>query len=797
MYQDDSYEMMLISDFRGGLNNTDPPISLLPNQFTAFQDWQFSRTGVLEMRPPFRPKNLFGDLTVPALRLPTTSFALTTATGDSPNTFTLFYGENTTGALLYDISETDLKTALASLFDVWPDFVTVLRTEDNGQYGYSITVKKDIAELTVTSDGCTASVGTLTVSFAYGTDILDYQVLPCSIASWNVEGQMHLVAMKANDERTYVCAFHAKNGWVPVWSKPTNDVLSVSMVPYRLNQALDILIFPVGTTSFVEAQRWAVLNGVPTTTPLGLTPPSSTDFTVEYTQQDEGDMSLTAGKKLYYRFAYYYDNLNATQYGESSTESIDSGSVFTASSDDSSASVKLTFTPALSGDYKRMPRAGIVYVRIYRSRSVNGPYKYIGQTAVTYGGPSTDDQIAVFIDNVPFDFEGHEEPVGNNNPNNSERPLSVLRACLAGGSVAGFDGRVAGKFVYSVPGQPDAWDPLNYDYLDGDGMSVVEFNRKIYLFTSKAVYEKTSIDSPAYRICNIGCVDGRTVQNVGRGICWMGSDSIYFADFVNQYGSKGDFPLEIGHNISRSVLQRDASIAASSAFCQQRYYLVFTQKNNSAPSTFVYDIDFNCWVELSWYHHCVASHLDRLYTVGKTVVSDQEMFFVYEHGYTSTTALDYVGQDFHDYRSIEMVEGVPVYAQPSGVSCFIQRSGIRLGGDCRQAIISSITLATQSSGFVMDATVSAEDDAYHSQLTITGSNISDMQTEFGTAYDIALYDSDTHRYCALYYGRTYTHKKLPRAMKSYEFTITLQTQHPRDLRLLIFGFYYKLLPFAA
>jgi hypothetical protein len=55
-YQDDEYLKLLVSDFRGGVNITDPALMLPANQFTMLQDFQYSREGILESRPPFRPE---------------------------------------------------------------------------------------------------------------------------------------------------------------------------------------------------------------------------------------------------------------------------------------------------------------------------------------------------------------------------------------------------------------------------------------------------------------------------------------------------------------------------------------------------------------------------------------------------------------------------------------------------------------------------------------------------------------------------------------------------------------------
>ena len=54
-YQSEEFEKLIVSDFTGGLNITDPTVTLPSNQFTTLSNYYYNRQGTLVSRPPYRP----------------------------------------------------------------------------------------------------------------------------------------------------------------------------------------------------------------------------------------------------------------------------------------------------------------------------------------------------------------------------------------------------------------------------------------------------------------------------------------------------------------------------------------------------------------------------------------------------------------------------------------------------------------------------------------------------------------------------------------------------------------------
>ena len=591
-YGHDQFEQTSIADFTGGLNITDPATNLPPNQFTRMLNFYFNRQGVLYSRPPLRP------------------YAFSTNTVDEPVTID---------------------------FDYAGDMYTPIVIHD----------------------------------------YLVFQTSSAAVAAngWTYNNEMHVVlgtfsdAIGSDPDQYCVVVFNSSDAkWTKVWSKAAATVTAVSVCPFEINQAFDLLIFPDAE----NPERWtpsdATSGGdiIGVASDLGLTAPEHeteeitggtkgtqaiftlasttgaevgghvlvTDSTVtEYNgvweiiavtadtsiQVDgteagwadptdgtihfygvaeagtasDADRSLLAGDYTY-AFSYFYDDSGtSTKYGESS--------------------LGLTHTITVAADqhvtiYGWPIPAGVTSVRIYRSPpdQSSGPFKFVGDCS---------DCSTEFVDNIPVGEEGDEALPDGTNPS-AGTDLDTINFATVGAHLVGFDENIRNKLIWSTAGYPDVFHPLDYDYLEGDGRKVIEFNRKIYAFTTRGVWQKETMSSPAIKICNIGCIDGGTVQDVGNGLIWSDYDTVYFADFVQQYGSKGDFPLDIGRTISSSVRRRLTTGTMSSVFFERRYYITYTDTEDHLRRTYVYDVDIGGWTQHSSKHIAWARGSKTMYSLG-------------------------------------------------------------------------------------------------------------------------------------------------------------------------------------
>ena len=559
-YQPDKFEQLLVSDFKGGLNITDPIVTLPPNQFTAMQNYYFDRQGTIYSRPPYRP------------------YCFSSSTVDKP---------------------------------------------------------------------CQVDVGGNTYT---PSAVHEYQVFRETLSNgWSYNDEVHVVSgyFECSGETTLVmvAVFNStSNTWIDIWVASDAATTEVSVCPYKINQAFDLLIFPDDK----NPERWQPTATAGTLSDLGLTAPTAADsFTATGTASDSAEgMARIAAGKAYYKFSFFYDDENtSTKYGESATTVVTDGNcddgIVLAADATKKMKVSIAFTTVTVA-------ANISKVMIYRApdSTPEGPYKLIGETAVT-----STTAITTFVDTTPWGEEGVEDIPAGSNPSLSGSELSVVNAKTVGGYIIGFDASMPHKAIRCVSGQPDVWKPLDYDYLNNTGETAIEFNRKIYLFTQEAVYQKdpTNMDIDAVKICNIGTIDGLSVQDVGNGLIWMDYDTVYFADFVQQYGSKGDFPRDIGHNISKSVRRRTTGVV-SSCFFERRYYLAYTDSVDGDRRTYVYDVDIGAWTQHSANHYCWARGDDTLFSLG---VGDSR-YYAYEHDYSDSVSVvtgrsDYAGRDYHDY----------------------------------------------------------------------------------------------------------------------------------------------------
>lgn len=631
-YQPDDFQQLMINDFAGGLNVTDPTVTLPPNQFTAMLNFYYNRQATIHARFPFRP------------------VVFSTTVQDK--------------YVLVDISGDDYRPVTIHDYQVFRESLS-----DGWSYNDEVHVVTGIFE-----------------------DVA------------GVAGDRYVVAVYNSSSEE----------WVDIWSALSSSTTSVSVVSYKINKAFDLIIFPnntnperwtpdasPGTLSDLGLIKPVdihyTITGITKANPAVVTVTedasslSAGDHILIYDVAEDSDynrewevasvsgtgptqITMTESSAAYaiagttglmgtlgilevdaaapeiqgvnkngiytYTFAYFYDDANATtRFGLSPCGMNHDITVSDITAINNGA--RITIHP-----FSVLP-SGVTKIYVYRSppNVAEGPYKQVG--IIT-------DLDSDWYDTTFVGEEGIECLPDGTNPSLSGSELSVVNVSTVGARIIGFDASMPHKLIWSDSGSPDVWNPLSFDYLDNTGIKAIEFNRAIYIFTTESCYQRTSMsEGSAIKISNIGSIDGRSIQDVGNGLVWMDYDTIYFADFVQQYGSKGDFPLDIGHQISKSVRRRDTSAIVNSAFFERRYYVTYTDTEDFILRTYVYDVDIRGWIEHSAKHLAWSIGDKTLFSLG----SNNGKYYVYEHDYFATVAEEdnrstYSGKDYHDYASV-------------------------------------------------------------------------------------------------------------------------------------------------
>jgi len=652
-YAKSDFERILIDDFRGGMNVTDAEVALPPNQFRSVYNMYFNRQGQLYSRPPYRPLSFAAAPTDKRVKVSDYTKQLDTSTaitnqGGSPNRVRIPCIDH--GFLVNDS-------------------VTIAGTEHyNGTHAVKAKTNDnfDIESAHVAETPVVDSVVAFTIEYNPKT-IENYYTFRETISNWAYGDEMQVVSglFKARDathvDRYFVVIYNTSTAaWESIWS--SSSATTVSVCIYKINKAIDLLLFPNNNNPerFVPA-NWAS-GGATGLTDLGLAAPASDAFSVAYveTTASTGWTANTAGDLIYYKFSYFYDETGtSTKYGESVTTALDDDAEPNAEkfhTVDSTAvsQVVLTFS---DGAGTNIP-LGVTRMRIYRAplNIDEGPYQYLGEV-VASTAPDGDGNgvFPTFTDNYAFGAEGAEDLAVGSNPSLSGSELKLVNVNTIGSYLIGYDANMDHKLIWCDAGFPDVWNPLNFDYLDTKGMYTVEFNRKIYAFTKESCYQKTEVEATAHKISNIGCIDGRTVMVTGKGIIWADYSTVYFANFVEHYGTDGDFPLDIGHNISRDIKRIDTGYPVSCAFIDRRYYINFTDGVFFNKKCYVYDVDINAWTQHSMQHTLLSRGDSKLFSLGKHEFGvNNEAHYIYEHDHRGTVstagASSYEGLDFHDYE---------------------------------------------------------------------------------------------------------------------------------------------------
>lgn len=701
-YSYDEFQKVFLTDFTGGINITDPQVSLPENQFSDLYNFFYNRQKTLHSRPPYRP------------------LTFSSAIQDKP------------------------------------------------------------VSVVIGSDTYTPST------------IHDYYIFREDITDWSYGGEMHVVAFFSTASRLIVAVYNTDDEeWKAIWNSET--ATAVSVCQFKINEAFDLIIFP----DDANPERW--ISSTATLSDLGLAAPEADGFTTVFTEgaNTYGDkaIDLMGNPTIYYKFAYFYDDSNvSTKYGESSTTSITSQNNIDSTGNADDRQITIVFTDA------SIP-SGVSKIKIYRAPSdtVDGPFRYIGETDVSdadsAGGATIDD----FIDHTPWDFEGAEDLDNKSNPSFSGSELALVNVRTIRAHLVGFVAAMPYKMVWCNSGYPDVWNPLNFDYLESEGKAAIEFNRKIYAFTNNACYQKEAVGETAFKISNIGCASGRSLQDVGNGLIWMDYDTVYFADFVQAYGSKGDFPLDIGHPISSSISRRDEDSIVSSTFFERRYYITYVDTEDFLRRTYMFDVDVSAWTQHSMRHYAVARGDNTLYSLG----AGNSKYYVYEHNYVATVAIavggsTYEGRDYHDYGSVTAA----AWADMTTITLYIKKGSILFSGETRKTFISSLTLLTEGTYVSAIMTVSGGEETFSTSKTFTDDMGTSAVDTYPARWGIASWSADgdtaeTGRYMGFKTGSSSLHKKIKRVIKSDRIAISLTNTDTRELKIIGIAVYYKPLPMVA
>ena len=684
----EEFRDVMMSDFRGGLNITDPAVSLPQNQFDIFTNFYLNRQGQMHSRPPYRPMSFASstadrEVAVNILDndwVPTTIeqvYVLRQTVTDYSYNGELFVIAGKFRDILAVENDTYMVVVFNSTTNKWlviwssatASNVSVTPFRINAAYDL-IIFPDDTTPLRWTPSLVSEAVTGITLA-------ADGLVLMADTSSFAVGDNIFLTGMTGPDEIEDI-TFTVKAIDPNVSLSVENDWTS-------------------GVSAWVSG---GTCYGYSVTSALGLTKPVVDAFAVTYTQEDNTDsdqaVDCTDNPTIYYKFSYFYDDSNtSTKFGESEAGTSTDGDTSVVSDFVSEAITGLTIADdkilmadtsgfvandtiycndivgptdlngiamsvlskvlntslTVSHDFAQSAAwvsggictkaklhdqqikiaiaegtsfipAGVLKIKIYRSpmNTVEGPYRFVGETDFSTPPDGAGNGVVNdFYDRTPWDHEGIENLPDDTDP--STASLNILNVYNVGPYLVGFDATMVGKLIWSSAASPDVWNPLSFDYLDGVGKIAIAFNRKIYIFTSDSTWQKETMNNAAVKICNIGSIDGRSVQDVGSGLMWADYDSVYFADFVQQYGSKGDFPRDDGYPISKSIRRRSSSASIDSAFFERRYYITFVDSIDSIRKCFVFDVDYKSWALHSMDHEFITRGTNKLYSFGTTIIT--------------------------------------------------------------------------------------------------------------------------------------------------------------------------------
>lgn len=434
------------------------------------------------------------------------------------------------------------------------------------------------------------------------------------------------------------------DAWTILTGNPATRY-SAETVKFSVGNATDYLVYDANTSGAVPYR----IDKVGAMSALGLTAPTAVGALTQAAVSTGEDGGIDEDGYYGYKITYEYDGgTTNTQYGESAP--YDAGTIqVTAVTTAIDAKVTIPLSSA-TGVFK--PGSTVRRVNVYRTHAdrLEGPWKYVGGVnkpsgGWNAGGTATDN----FVDTVHVGEEGRELPADSASVVNIKHPF------VADGRVWGFDRAIPSKLVYTSQGAPDLFPALNYFYLQDAGTGIALFNRNLYVFTEKGCYVLPNADpttaTDLLKVSDKGCVSHRSISDVGIGLCWLGPDNVYFANFNNQ-AEDGDFAIPIGKPIENQFqgIPSTRRVYAVGTCWRERYYISFTDTNSSSLSyntkTFVWDTrtgqrnisqgKHGAWTEVDWAADAFVVKGDYLYAL------DIKNKQIYEQGYAvSSSARDY------------------------------------------------------------------------------------------------------------------------------------------------------------
>lgn len=532
-------------------------------------------------------------------------------------------------------------------------------------------------------------------------------------------------------------------------------------VKFSVNDKDDVLIFNGNTAP----QRWIAAGG--TSTDLGLDVPSVGSASGD-DKTDDQTRGLATGGSYYYKFTYWYESSTSTKYGESNPSTAITVTI-TAPTAGQYRVVELTNLPAVSGDVARL--------YIYRSPVDNssGPYRQVGFIA----------SGTTFTDDTPEGEEDVELPIDDGSVPNLKNPV-VFK-----GRVWGI-GALKNKGVWSAEGTPDLFPALNYAYFPDELIGAFPFRENIYWFTTKQIYITPNADIDTYpkplKICDKGCTSYQSIVDVGNGLVFQGEDNIYWVDF-NTQAEDGDFPIPIGEPIKDKIQNipstyRDSSVAY---LHKQKYYLSYTGQNQTVnTATLVWDVKAGIrlltqglaggWSALDWAANDIQDFEGTLYT------ADNTNKYIMEHEFAGSA--DYISKTEYDASTSH------------NIATELTTKRFHFGHEWAEKLISSLSIATETSGITYDASLSLlnlSDTEYKRSATFTlGTDTLAIDNNWlvwgqGTWGNFNWGDTS--------YGHHSSHKKFQRGSKCKNAQLSLTSSNSQDTNLILLKLFWKpLLP---
>lgn len=533
-------------------------------------------------------------------------------------------------------------------------------------------------------------------------------------------------------------------------------------IKFVVNDKEDVIICDGAGTP----QRWI---GSATSTDLGLTAPSESGVTA--TDGGSGSRGVGTTGVYYYKLTYWYKSTTNTQHGESNPSGIITSGTITVTAGEYN-SIDLASLPTPSGNTSR--------VYIYRSPAGNqsGPYRRVG--FITTG--------TTFTDDIPEGEEDVQLPI------DTGTAPKLKNAVFFKGRLWGVDGDVKNKGIYSAPNCADLFPALNHIYFPDNLIGPIPFKENLYWFTEKETYVTPNGDIDTYpeplKICNKGATSYRSIIDVGNGLVFQGEDNIYWVDFNTHSLKDGDFPIAIGEAIKDKIEDIPVNSRANTVACLHRdkYIICFTSSSSTSnDTTFAWSVKPGTrqlhkglsggWNYLDWKANDVQDFEGLLYS------ADAGNKYIMEHDFAAAAGVDYYNKTEYDATTSH------------SIATKFATGRLHLGHEWSEKIISSLSVATETSGITYTATFDFDNNSFQKSTDLALGTSTAVSGEAAARYGTAIYGTST--YAANPFRLRSTHKKIPTGSKTKNILLSLDSANSQDTALFLVKIYYKILPQPA